>query len=162
MKNAVVLFFLSLIVAIAVSVLLIVKNIQFNQNCGGHLKRAADANTVDLAKEELRSALNYIENNGLTSGYTSILWRTPDEDIGFWYNNIKTAYQELDSVPNDVLTRTNSLMKLRETLLDHGTSEDSITCPDGISKYPNNLTWGLLLWIPWIAVFVFVFVASED
>ena len=41
----------------------IVKNIQFDQNCEGYLKQAADANTVELAYDRISRALNYIEDN---------------------------------------------------------------------------------------------------
>ena len=131
----------------------IVKNIQYNQDCGGHLKRAADANTVNLAKDELTIAIHYIEDNDLTDGYTSILYNTPDEDMKFWYNNIKASYIELDQIDSTTtqLETSNILIKLRETLLDHtGQGGDKVTAPDGISVYPNNtgyMLWGLLSFI---------------
>lgn len=138
--------FLLTVVFLIVHIIVVVKYIQFEQNCGGNLKRAADANTIDIAKTELKTALNYIETNNLTTGYTSVLWKTPDEDMGFWYNNLRTAYNELDSLAKDAdaMSKSNMLMKLRETLIDHGDKGDDITVPDGISRHPNNLTWGLL------------------
>ena len=42
-----------------------VKNIQFDRNCGGYLKRAADANTIELAKVELSRAIKYMDENKL-------------------------------------------------------------------------------------------------
>jgi hypothetical protein len=126
----------------------IVAAIQFDRNCGGYLKRAADANTVELAKKQLKISLDYIEREGLTSGYTSILYRTPDEDIGFWYTNIKSSLTELEQMnPNATqLERSNLLMKLRETLLDEG-KETSITVPPGISIYPNNVVMAFFGWL---------------
>ena len=62
-----------------------VKSIVFNIECNGHLKRAADASTIELAKQELTTAITYLEKKDITTGYTSILYKTPDEDIGFWY-----------------------------------------------------------------------------
>ncbi len=122
-----------------------IKSIQYNQNCGGYLKRAADSNTVDQAKEQLKIAITYMENNNLTSGYTSVLWKTPDEDVGFWYKNIKTAYDELEKISPDAsqLEKTNVLMKLRETLLDNGESGTIVTEPDGISVFPNNVAFAI-------------------
>lgn len=118
----------------------VVKDVQFDRGCEGYLKRAADANTVDIAKEQLQIAIKYIEDNNLTSGYTSIVYRTPDEDVGFWYKNLKASYAELAAVPADAsqLERTNVLMKLRETLLDAHEKGVSVTSPSGISIYPNN------------------------
>lgn len=116
------------------------KDIQFGIHCGGHLKRAADANTVQLAKSELEYALNYMDANRMTQGTTSILWETPANDVGFWYKNVFESYQELQKITDqtDQMTKTNTLMKLRETLLDHGDSGDSVTHPGGISLFPNN------------------------
>lgn len=130
----------------------IYKNIIFNINCGGRLKRAADANTTELAKEELKAAIEYAQSCNLISGYTSILYRTPDEDVGFWYRNITNSLNELESLRPDAtqLERSNLLMKLRETLLDTGEKKMSVTVPKGISIYPNNVgyfIWGLISFI---------------
>ncbi|HEY4486361.1 MAG TPA: hypothetical protein VJB70_01330 [Candidatus Paceibacterota bacterium] len=130
----------------------VVKGIQFEQEISGYLKRAADANTIKLAAENLQTALTSIQKRRLTTGYTSILWRTPDEDIGFWHTNLSSALQELDSTKKDAtqLEKTNVLMKLRETLLDDGQSL-RVTMPDGISIYPQNkdyMFWGLGGFLP--------------
>lgn len=124
----------------------VVNDINFDRNCEGYLKRAADANTVSQASKELSVALNYMEKNGLTQGYTSVLYTTPDEDIEFWYNNIKSAATELEKVTEETtqLERTNILMKLRETLLDSGDNgKGSVTVPSGISIYPYNTFFAL-------------------
>jgi len=122
------------------------KGIVFDQNVSGILKRAADANTIDLAKQELGKAITYLEKNNLTSGHTSILWETPDEDIGFWYQNLKASHTELENLKSvSALERTNVLMKLRETLLDTG-EKTKVTVPEGLPVYPNNKFWaGLML-----------------
>lgn len=123
----------------------IYNGITFDQNCEGHLKLAADANTVELAQQQLSIAVKYCEDNGLTKGYTSIFYRTPDEDIEFWYNNLKSSLNELNAVSADAtqLEKSNILMKLRETLLDDN-GETSVTSPDGISIYPNNTAY--MIW----------------
>ncbi len=114
-------------------------SVQFDRNCGGRLKRAADANTVELAKHELEVVVKYLEDHQMTEGYTSIFYTTPDEDVEFWYTNIKSSLAELMKVgpASSQLERTNVLIKLRETLLD---SDASVTVPTGISVYPNNKT----------------------
>ena len=114
-------------------------NIIFDRELSGHLKRAADANTIELALTELQTSLKYIEKNNLTSGYTSILYQTPDEDLGFWYENLKASAQELEKSKNgSLLEKTNVLLKLRESLMDEGDKGSSITSPEGISIYPYN------------------------
>ncbi len=137
----------------------IVAAIQFDRNCGGYLKRAADANTVELAKKQLKVSLDYMEREGLITGYTSVLYRTPDEDVGFWYTNIKSSLTELEQMnPNATqLERSNLLMKLRETLLDEG-KNTSITIPSGISIYPNNVAMAFFGWLSAILMVIGVVV----
>lgn len=120
----------------------IIADIQFTRNCGGYLKRSADANTVKMAKQELERAFLYIEKEKLTNGYTSVFWKTPDEDIGFWHDNLKSALEELNSVgPNATqLEKSNILMKLRETLLDSDDKKMKVTFPKGIGLFPYNFS----------------------
>lgn len=118
-----------------------VNEIQFNRNCEGYLKRAADANTIELAQVELGKAVKYLEDNSLTEGFTSVLYRTPDEDVGFWYTNLKSALTELQTMSQDAsdLEKSNMLLKLRESLMDNNV----ITMPKGMAVYPYNFIFGL-------------------
>lgn len=117
----------------------IVKTIQFDQKCGGFLKQAADAGSVELAERQLNLAIDYIEANNLTSGYTSVLYKTEDENVGFWYENLKVCQKELAGIKgNSTLESTNVLMKLRESLTDNSKNGTKLTIPDGIGRYPNN------------------------
>lgn len=141
--------------------ILVVKSIRFEQNCIGHLKRAADANTIELAQKELKTAIDYLEANNITTGYTSVLWRTPDEDVEYWYSNIKASYEELENLPADAtqLEKTNVLMKLRETLTDDTEHGTKVTKPRGISRYPNNKAWGWARGICWLFGFPVAIIA---
>ncbi len=94
----------------------------------------------------METAISYIEKEQMTSGYTSVLWQAPDEDVSFWYSNLKSALEELKQVKPEAtqLEKSNVLMKLRETLLDNSSS---VTAPQGISVYPHNAIvfyWGIL------------------
>lgn len=121
-----------------------VKSIQFDQQCAGYIKQAADANTVELALERLNLGIDYVEANNLTSGYTSVIWRTEDENIGFWYNNLKACQKELNAGLNQTpLEKTNLLLKVRESLVDNHDGSISLTIPPGISRYPTNLLYGI-------------------
>ncbi len=145
------------VVLIVISILIfgmrISKGIELKQNVTGYLKRAADANTIALAEEELSKAIEYLESNNLTSGYTSILWKTPDEDIEFWYKNLKASQVELQNLNSEsALERTNVLIKLRETLVDQG-QKTRVTVPKGLSVYPNNKLWAVLMIIAIVAGF---------
>lgn len=141
-----------------------VKDVQFDINCTQHIKRAADANTIETAKEELSKAISYAEKNNLTEGTVSIFLNQPKNDIGYWYKNITKAYAELKNLPEDAtpLEKTNVLMKLRETLIDED-SENSGTIPDGISVYPYNVSyfwWGLLSGVFCFSSWVIISIAS--
>lgn len=126
-------------------ILTTIKSIQFDQKCGGYLKQAADANSVELAERQLNLAIDYIEQHKLTSGYTSVLWNTEDENIEYWYNNLKQCQKELAATKNNsTLENTNVLMKLRESLTDVDQKGTTLTIPYGISRYPNNLLYGIL------------------
>jgi hypothetical protein len=122
-----------------------VEKAHLTQNVTGYLKHAADANTVPLALQELTKVIDYLEANNLTEGYTSIFYRTPSDDIGFWYQNLKASQIELQNLkPTSALERTNVLMKLRETLTDSG-RKSQVTYPKGIDVFPNNKLWAILL-----------------
>lgn len=130
----------------------IVDAVQFNMGCKQYLKRAADANSVEMAKDQLKTAIDYAESEGLTEGIVSIILKQPKNDIGFWYDNMKKSYEELEKVDENTsqLERTNILMKLRESLTDSSEDGTVVTIPDGISIYPNNVAffwWGLLSFI---------------
>ena len=135
---------LLIVVGLITPVLCTVKHIQFVQDCEGYLKQAADANTVAIALDRVTKALDYIERNRLTEGYTSVLWTTEDENIGFWYENIKACKTELKQCLNSTqLEQTNVLMKVRESLMDG----NKLTVPRGTSRYPNNTSWMIFGWL---------------
>lgn len=140
----------------------VVYKIQFKPNVTGYLKRAADANTIDLAEQELSRAISYLEAHGLTSGYTSVVYKTPDEDLEFWYNNLKASQLELKQLNStSALEKTNVLLKLRETLVDEG-ERTKVTVPAGISVFPNNTFWAILGLLASIFGFLgFVLIVAE-
>jgi len=143
-----------------------VSYISFNQNCKGYLTRASNANTVEMASAELKRAITYLEENEMTKGYTSVLWRTPDEDIGFWYNNLVVSAKELDSIPKTatLVDKSNMLIKLRETLTNSNKDGEYTIVPDGLQVYPNNLLFGILniVCIVMVIIFGLLFVNSRD
>ena len=138
-----------------------VKFIQFNHQCEAYLKRAADANTVEIAKDNLEKAIVYAEENNLTEGIVSVFMRNPKNDIGFWYDNMKACYDELDKLPEAAtsLEKTNMLMKLRESLVDTGESTN-VTVPEGITVYPYNVLYFIWGWMSFILALVFLIIAG--
>lgn len=142
-----------------------VKKLDFKQNCSGRLERAATANTVELAMTELNAAIEYATVHDYTHGYTSVFYRTPDEDIEFWYNNLVASYNELKNLPVDATTleKTNTLMKLRESLTEQGESKAYVIYPDGLMFYPHNLLWGIVRFLFVISLaLTFLVIAEYD
>lgn len=127
-------------------------------NCGQHIKRSADANTVEMAKTELGIALKYLEDHNTTEGYTTVfkcLWLPPADDVNFWYSNLKSAYNELAKITPQTRQEERGvvLLKLRQTLMDHtAKGGEEITVPSGISIFPYNVAW-------WIVGFVLTILA---
>lgn len=134
----------------------IYNNVVFEVNCEGHIKRASDANTIEIADKELQLAIDYLDKNKITEGFTSVIYQAPADDVGFLYQNLKSSVEELNKVKPEAtqLERTNVLMKLRETLLDHGEHGDKVTLPDAIEVFPNNKVYFWTGWITgiWIVV----------
>ena len=127
---------------------LIVKGVQFTQDCKGYLEQCSNANSVEMALDRLDRAVRYLERNDLTTGYTSILWKTEDENIGFWYENLQTCRQELiKALDATQLEQTNVLMRVRESLVKNGEKGEFLIIPDGIVKYPHNLGYAIGLWL---------------
>jgi hypothetical protein len=124
----------------------ITQKIEFEQNCRGYLKHAADANTVELAKTELKKSLEYLESKGLTKGSTHWMYSTPACDLDFWYANLNAAADELDALPSDAspLVVSNQLMKLRESIVDQKEKGPRVTLPPNITIYPYQMPVSVL------------------
>ncbi|MFA6096104.1 MAG: hypothetical protein WC788_00575 [Candidatus Paceibacterota bacterium] len=152
---------LCLTFVICAGTLLYKAEITFEQEIGGHMQRAADSNTIDLATKEMETVIENMRVNGYTHGYTTIIsfLRTPDEDVGFWYENMNASLWELKKVPENAsqLDKSNVLMKLRETLTNKGEQGSAVTVPPGISRFPNNFAWALAFWFT-LALFIVGFV----
>lgn len=143
----------------------ITTTIKFNANCISYFRLAADANSIELAEKHLTSGINYLEQNNLTSGHTKIFIYKPTNDIGLWYENLKSAQLQLQELNKKEelteLEESNSLMKLRETLLN---STGSVTHPEGVMFYPSyaSFFWTfVLIWMLWILACIFGAIAYE-
>ena len=147
MKVISILTTIATVIWVAAMIWFISLRVEFKQNCTGYLKQAADANTIELAIDRLDKAIEYVESKNWTDGYTSILWKTEDENIGFWYKNLKASRIELEkALCSTQMEQTNVLMKLRETLTESGEDGTYITYPCGLWKYPKNLEFAIFSW----------------
>lgn len=148
------LWILLVLVSSSIVVMTAYKYLKFEQQVSGRLKRVADADTIPLARMELESTLRTIEKLGLTEGYSNIFFYTPDCDIKFWYRNLEESSKNLASLPenSDHLTKSNQLMRLRDTILDG----NKVTQPPFIALSPNQKIW-FFSWIISICGFIFAF-----
>ena len=133
----------------------------FKSNCDDYLKLAGDAPSIEKADKFLGRALNYMESNDYTSGNSAIIFKTPDCDIGIWYEQIKGAKATTEAILQRIemgenvtqLEKDNALMKIREVLLDNSSDGTKVTTPDWISMYPLQLVMALWL-LGTIALFI--------
>ena len=132
----------------------IAKSVQFDANCKDYLKLSADANSVVLAEKHLTTAINYLEENNITSGQARFFVAYPKNDVSLWYDNLKTAQSQLQEMIEigdyAELEQSNMLMKLRETLLDEN---GIVTTPMAIAFFPHGtlLLWiNSTIWILWV------------
>lgn len=128
----------------------IVNAITYTQDVSGHLKLAADANSTELAERRLALAIEGMDARGICKNggddcFTSVLYRTPQDNAGYWRENIEDTLANLQAMTEeeraDNLIESNQLIKVRETLLDSGKNGDHVTDPDGISIYGYNGTF---------------------
>jgi len=141
MKKLIVIFAAEAVFCIVYPIFITYREYQFNKNCEEWLKLSADANNIPIARARLDKAINYLEKNNITTGYTSLWFQTPDTSITEWYTNLKAAQENLkdfrlEATESDI---NNTLMKLRETLLDRGDHGDKVTLPPFIQYAPHNL-----------------------
>ena len=133
---------------------MIVRSVEFSRDCTSYLSLSANANSVEIAEERLTAAIDYLEENNLTSGDCKFfVSNRPENDIGYWYNNLKSAQTQLrEIIINNSATeleKSNVLMKLRETLLD----DDHIVTPTRLWIYPNQtliISIAIIIWAIWI------------
>ena len=154
----------STLILISIIVYYAVSSITFNKNCGGYLELAANANSIDLAKSNLDKAIQYLERNQLTTGYTSIVYNTPDENVTYWYANLKACQHELDKYwvhPGTTLEETNLLMKLRESLTESSEKGQSIIVPKGMSIFPNNTQALIIVLFSLFGIFISIVYHNE-
>jgi hypothetical protein len=145
-------FGLCVILFVFLSVYCIYQGYVFKLNCGGYLKLAADAPTIERAGDFLSRALGYIEKTGKTSGNSAVIFKTPENDVGLWYGQLLAAKMTTDKILErgssaTQLEKDNALMKIRETLLDQGEKGTVITRPAHISIVPYQVPIILLWWV---------------
>jgi hypothetical protein len=141
--------------------------IVFRKEIGGYMENAAAANTIELATKEMEKVMAAIDTKKYPPGFTSSLYNTPDEDVGFWVTNMRSSLEELKQIKSDAasLEKSNVLIKLRETLTEKEKDKSSVRVPDGISVYPHNTLFALWGWISAVLAIVsccIIFSSHDD
>ena len=165
---AALLFATSVVGMVLSTAALVISDIQFSRNYVGHLKRAGDAVSLELAEKELTTAVAYLEAHnlhtvagrarGCVDDSTNILYSTPANQISFHVDNVTASLVEVREVLANKsatpLEKSNVLIKLRESLLDNSDAGHSVTCPAGLAIFPHNLGVPLTFILSFIGVFI--------
>ena len=135
----------------------IYNNIQFGLNCEDFISQAASSPDPTIAASKLDAAIAYAERNGLTAGNTGLLFSYPTNDIGFWYRRMVDSRAILRALPaNDApLEISNTLMRVRETLVVGGKDGERIAEPDGIEIAPHNVAFAWWGWLSFLLGLLF-------
>ena len=149
--------FIAVVLFVSITVFWFVRDVSFDKNCSSYLKRAASANSVETAKNELDKALAYLEANNLTEGNSSMIVVYPSNDIGYWYRNLKDFSNEFETLTNaSPLEQSNVLMKFHESLINN---EENVKTPQDIEIFPYQKIFFILylLIIAFSMVFCFTY-----
>ena len=74
----------------------IISTIYFRVKCETPLRKAALAETIPEAKVNLDKAIQFVEQNQLTTGYSSLFFKEDEYNITKWYATLKSAQSEID------------------------------------------------------------------
>ena len=74
----------------------IISTIYFRVKCETPLRKAALAETLPEAKVNLDKAIQFVEQNQLTTGYSSLFFKEDEYNITKWYAMLKSAQSELN------------------------------------------------------------------
>ena len=90
------LFTLFGIIAVMCIASAIISTIYFRIKCETPLRKAALAETLPEAKVNLDKAIQFVEQNWLTTGYSSLFFKDDEYNITKWYATLKSAQSEID------------------------------------------------------------------
>lgn len=97
----------------------IIKEYKFNIECTQKIEQAANAASIEIADEKISEAISYLKKNNITSGNTSFIVRMPKNDVSYWYKNLLSIKEELESSYNSSsIEKGNLLLRLNNLLLD--------------------------------------------
>ncbi|HEY1806062.1 MAG TPA: hypothetical protein VGG45_16430 [Terracidiphilus sp.] len=155
---------ISLLAFLAWAAARIALGIQFNIGCNDYISQAASSPDPSIAAQRLDAAISYADAHNLTSGNTGIFFTFPKNDVGFWYKRLTDSRAILRALPpgDAPLEVSNTLMRVRETLVEGGKDGDAVVSPSGISAFPDNAAffwWGA---VSFFALLLFTALAAVE
>jgi len=104
-----------------------------------HIDRASATSDIDEAANEMHLAKQYLEKRDMAHGYTSVVWRSEDEDLGVFYGTIVKRSNYLDDLQT-IHTRDKTVFEdmITYTRMTNMKAQEQ-KVPDGISIYPHNV-----------------------
>lgn len=129
----------------------------FEDTHGRLLRRAATAQTAEVALSSLDQALRGLEADGLTHGNTAFFRARRETDIGLWYQGLRSARTELQtalaSSPASEASQQLALRRFHDRLAYGGPEGTVLIMPESIACHPwNRALLGILF-----ALVLFVF-----
>lgn len=124
-----------------------IKSSNFDNNCTYHVKQALKnpsyESSYDLKNSisEMDTAIQYLKDNKLTNGFTSIIDYTDNDDIGSYYNDLLDRDNYLHSLSD---TSIEELDKYKKYVKQRNLEYETIHYPEGISVYPHNVLYCIL------------------
>jgi hypothetical protein len=134
------------------------KESDFIAGCDDYLNLAANATSIESAKQNLSVSIKYLKERGLTSDHTSVLVNTDSEDIGLWFESLTKSLRELQTytAASSQLDQKNMLFKLHRTILGENVRDrtEELRDPTGISIFPHNMAYAWWGWLSLTAALV--------
>ena len=150
------LFTLFGIIAVMCIASAIISTIFFRIKCETPLRKAALAETLPEAKVNLDKAIQFVEQNWLTTGYSSLFFKDDEYNITKWYATLKSAQSEIDILyvkGYDQVEELDALIALLIKLTDIPENKQCVFLND-IVFVPTGLQFVPLYESVWI-VFLF-------
>lgn len=138
---------------------------EFDNQVGSYLQAAYETDDPTAADKYLSTAIAYLDENKMTNGFTSVLYKSPSDDVGEWYEKLGVVAKEIHNAPvkpeglnTDEATKNGAhptdpgksrwaalmrklgIVKVRPASKGEEPAYVEVKSPDGISIYPNVTT----------------------
>lgn len=104
------------------------------------LREAAQSQTPEDAILHLNSVIEYMEENELTYGYTSIVTPDETENLETWYKKVVSVRDQIDNMPDSIsiYEKAAFVSFVMGNIVSCRQCNFYSRAPEGISVYPYN------------------------